>query len=425
MAAFDPNEEEKKKKKRTGKDIKFVGEDTVKSAASSIMNALTLKDKAVGLREEINLSHAKQGFDKDIASQKGKLADATVLEKGQLVDSKIKPTKAGAIPKRDKKVEKAQKEADKEVKLAKNIDRVEEASVAAASDEALDAPTNDNTIKNKPQVASQFQEALSFFAPALIGGAIGAIFEGGAGALAGTQQGQSMGDSFRKHQLAVAKSKGEGGLTPYQIEQLKRRDQKMKLDVIDNNRRQKQFLLNDEKNTRDRIKAGQLDSAQVKSLTNMNSVDASIKAMDDLLKEVDVGPVSSRIQSFGEYFGASPEKFTRLKAISGKALADTIHELSGTAAAEGEVARLKVIVPTINDSKEVFKAKSKALKHIMTINKEAFKNAIKTGQPLRAGAIQGLDRAEAQFAAIESKGIPSDADIDTMTEEELNAYMGK
>lgn len=103
------------------------------------------------------------------------------------------------IPKR-KKIANNETPLTKEIKKENIISKVEEESVKELSEEIDLQP--DTVKKNKPQrPVSQFQEALSFFAPALIGGAIGAAFEGGAGALAGIQQGQSLSQAFRDEQF--------------------------------------------------------------------------------------------------------------------------------------------------------------------------------------------------------------------------------
>lgn len=396
MAAFDPNEEEKKKKSTLEKlkegrkkqeklDLGSIGE--------KVLDVFSLKDKAEDLKVESAVQGSKSEFKKQVESQKGKLADATQLKSGQLVDSKIRK------PKEDAKVEKAIKSANKEVSQAKKIEKVEEEVLKSASDEELLKPQEDMNTKNKPNTSSQFEEAMAFFSPAIIGGIIGAAFEGGAGAMAGIQQGQSLGQAFRDHQMKVAASKSKGGLTPYQVEQLKRRDEKMELDKMDALRRQKQYLINKEKHLIDKEKASQLTDGQVKAISSMDAVEASIDSMEKLIKDVSIGPAASRLQSMGEVAGLAPDKFTELKTISGEALASYLHTMSGTAVNAEEVRRIQQIVPNINDNKEVFMAKSKALRSIMKRNKKAFEEAIRTGQPLRAASIEGLAEAERQFSS--------------------------
>jgi outer membrane lipoprotein SlyB len=59
--------------------------------------------------------------------------------------------------------------------------------------------------EQKTGIKSNFQDALSFFLPTIIGGLGGALFEGTEGAIAGAESGSSLGEAFRKHQMEKAK----------------------------------------------------------------------------------------------------------------------------------------------------------------------------------------------------------------------------
>lgn len=78
----------------------------------------------------------------------------------------------------------------------------EKASIAVTSDEAIDEKakeinnTSDSKQDDSSSLANQFKEALTFFAPQLIAGAIGGVMEGDEGLYAGAQLGGQLRDQY-------------------------------------------------------------------------------------------------------------------------------------------------------------------------------------------------------------------------------------
>ena len=91
-----------------------------------------------------------------------------------------------------------------------------------------------------------------------------------------------------------------------------------------------------------------------------------------------------------------------MKTETANALASYVKSLSGTQVTEAEAVRLQKIIPGEGDAPSVFETKLRAFERIVRANKRAFKKAILQGQPLKAGTIIGLDKAENEIAGLSS-----------------------
>jgi len=314
---------------------------------------------------------------------------------------------------------------------------------------------NDIDLKNKGQhdkrsgPASQFTEALSFFLPQIIGGLIGGAMEGTEGAVGGIEASGQARDAFLKHQQTnrtlaskenqsdyktfvdsegspVTKvgdkffnldkkqvpSKGITHATTFR--QTRSLDQRNTEGVDRNDRFNKKYDL-------DKQKASQLTPKQVEGRANMTNVLASIDRISALKKGVDTGPFADKWGRLTEYFDKQPQGFTELKSETSDSLAKYVKALSGAQVSEMEAQRLGAIIPNTSDNDETFKKKLKIFKTIMEDNQAAFDQAIKSGQPLKAGQIVGLQEAEKEFLskrgpAKKSKGVMTDKQRNRMKE---------
>ena len=370
-----------------------------------------------------------------------------------------------------KKISKKEKEEVEEEKIAEVITPVLEPTNIAAATTVHDSSAAEvirrksiaPVVQEEMGAADQFKEALKFFAPTLIGGAIGGIFEGGRGAVLGMERGHTLGQAFAKQQerrqerqdkfdMANLKARNKGldvktfvnSKTGSPVGYDKR--QKKYVDpttgkVVPSNtvthatayRQDKSLGMRnrelEDKNTRflkrfdlDKQKLSQLSDKQTEALRDYDSVLLSIERMKKLQGKVDTGIIASATGDLLELFDAAPKGFTTLKSNTNQALAIYVKSISGAQVANDEAKRLGLIIPKMTDNDQVFRNKLKIFEKIMEDNKGAMTRAIKKGQPLKT--VIGLEDAVKQLEK-GSNSIPSDADIEKMTKEELETYMGQ
>ena len=313
----------------------------------------------------------------------------------------------------------------KDLVKAQAVAQVEKQSIEELKD-PVQQPVQRNKIKqNRPSPKSEFQEAMTFFLPTIIGGLGGALFEGTEGAIAGAEAGTSLGESFRdykmkKYEMEKGKAKKDytsfvdikkgtpvvkhedGSFTdlqglpvlPNNITQSVnfRQTRSIEQRQDENNSRDARF---DKKFGLDVAKISQLSDAQQQTLASADEVLSSIDRMDELKKNVDTGLVSNAIGSILEIADMAPEGFTELKSTSNDSLAKYVKSISGAQVSEMEAKRLGTIIPTTKDNDETFVRKLAMFKQIVESNKQSFVEAVQKGQPLRK--IRGLDEAIKQF----------------------------
>lgn len=357
---------------------------------------------------------------------------------GQLLSKKQKEEEElipeGGIPVVLNDEEKAQLKADEPVfstpqgqavVASRDIDQTQ---VAELKKVASKAP-----VQESRGLSDDFKDAMSFFAPALIGGVIGGIFEGGAGAQAGIETGHSLGQAFRKHQdvqedrklrrdIATVKAGKkdigtfvdsktgnpiyydrkanqfksiDGKVVPQNravhgttFRQTRRIDQQQKEEAAKQDRFMKRFDL-------DKQKLAQWSPDQVNQLKDYEHVLFTIDRMAELKKGVDTGILANQVGSLLEAFDLQPKGFTKLKSASNDSLAKYVKSISGAQVSELEAERLGQIIPTTADNDETFKLKLEMFKEIVTNNKESLQRAIRAGQPLKK--LIGLEKAAEKF----------------------------
>lgn len=100
-----------------------------------------------------------------------------------------------------------------------------------------------------------------------------------------------------------------------------------------------------------------LTPAQIKDMSGYDDTLASLDRIEIKKAKIDTGPVRNLQNKFASIIGRDDPEVTSLRTEVIDTLASKIKALSGTAANEGEVARLQITLPDINDSDEVFNKK--------------------------------------------------------------------
>ena len=279
-------------------------------------------------------------------------------------------------------------------------------------------------------LSSSFKEALTFFAPSLIGGGIGAIFEGGEGALAGAKQGQAMGDSFRafKERQQARQDKlgtpAKGELKAFvdyetgkplkvgangvvkdfsgkivdpsraiQAETFRQGRSLTQRDIEEENkqgRSTRSYNLNSRKFAQSVVKDAQVSGKQQETVSGLAGVMRDIDEISRLKEGTSIGPFSGRLQSVGAVFGIGTDNFVQLKSRTSSVLANYVKSISGAQSSDKEAVRLSSIVPSVNDSELVFKNKLEQLKKINGANIAGFTEALRSGQPLKKETVKAL-----------------------------------
>lgn len=282
----------------------------------------------------------------------------------------------------------------------------------------------------KPGLSEQFKEALTFFAPQLIGGAIGAAMEGDVGLVAGAEKAGQMRDSYidykqqmaelaLKEQRRIPAKKGvqqtdfvtadgepvlldpndgkfkksdgstveaatlKNSITLRQENSLKRADQRISLS-------KDKFAI-------DIKKASQLSDKQVETITSLDSTLRSMSRIDEYFKDTKTGPVIGRLQTVAQLADQAPEMFTKLKVEADNMLANYVKFISGAQVSDRERAMFEKMMPRVNDAPGVFKNKLEAFNRIISEHRDDLLNRIKTGQPIKAETIKAIEEAAANF----------------------------
>ena len=312
-----------------------------------------------------------------------------------------------ALPKKDIKpiIDAAQKEMN--VSLNKGEKKKTEEILTSA-------PKLENSVEKAEQgkggVADNFSAALMHFVPLVAGSALFGL-EAGVAAQEGTLKAAEMqrkaGLEERKV-IAEERRAGPAEMTDFQRESLQLRKEALDLEKGAEKRRTEGLELNRDKFGFSKQQASQLSGKQAEKLEDILKVEASVDRIDELRASVATGPLAGRIQTFGQWADLAPESFTKMKSQTTATLADYVKSISGAQVSVEEAKRLQAIIPSVNDAPDVFKAKLEEFTSIVQRNKKAFAESIRTGQPLKAGTVAGLDKAESRFLTRQepSKGAP-------------------
>lgn len=300
----------------------------------------------------------------------------------------------------------------------------DQAKESVRNPEKLARDVGDTIDNPKTSIKNSFLESLAFFMPQAIGAGIGAIFEGGQGALAGAEIAGGLAKEKREYDLQVQNRQ----MTPYQQEQTRLREEQLKLDKEAETRRNKQLGLNFKKFDLTKQEKGQLSEKQTSDLAGLDNALASLDSIKALKPGVTTGPISGRIQAFGELFGAAPKAYTQLKTEAVSMANNYIKAITGAQMSEPEAKRIMSVIPTVNDTDEVFVTKMEVFEKIILRNKEAILKSIKSGQKLRGDIVEAmmkeiepLEKFKSAVTAGKNR-IPTDEDFEKMTNEELKAY---
>ena len=265
-----------------------------------------------------------------------------------------------------------------------------------------------NPDEKKSSTMDMFVEALTFMLPTAMGAGIGAMIEGGEGAVAGADYAQGLQKSFQSYKdnqekLKMERERLDSSLKPKQkaIQQSGYIDKETGEPAIfdpnsgkyltSSGREINSANLQEGVQKRFESKAGELSDKQVETLNSFDDVLSSIDRISELKENVDTGIVSDQVNSLLELVDKAPANYTELKAETNDSLAKYVKSISGAQVSEQEAIRLGRILPTTADNDETFKAKLKVLKTILSKNKNNMLNSIKRGQPLKK--LEGLDEA--------------------------------
>lgn len=100
-----------------------------------------------------------------------------------------------------------------------------------------------------------------------------------------------------------------------------------------------------------------MEAAFINELKGYDDTDSLMAQANALVGTVQPGPGESLVQAAARKFGADSPEFSEFKAVLGTALGDRIKTLSGTAANESEVKRIRENTPNESDSPATFQRK--------------------------------------------------------------------
>ena len=301
--------------------------------------------------------------------------------------------------------------------------------------DAIDQSEKDKEDGVPPSPKNGFMSALALFLPTMIGGLAGAALEGSAGLAAGLQGGMKgteavigMDKTLAETEAIRSKAKGGGISVKHQQTEFTDKNgnpivfnpssrQFVKADGTVANpgdfrdpkdvrhaqnlqRRDQTIRLSELKLRHNINKDAQLSDGQVKRFEEMDSVARSIDRIDELQDKVATGMGIGRFQSLQQFADAAPKEFTQMRSETTAVLANYVKSISGAQVSVQEAERLATVIPSVNDAPGVFEMKLKTFKTIVNSNKAAFKRAVLSGQPLKAGTIKGLEAAEKAVAGL-------------------------
>lgn len=314
---------------------------------------------------------------------------------------------------------------------------------------------------NPSKLSDQFTQALTYFAPQLIGGLGGALFGGEEAALEGMSAGGAMRDSYidylqKEEELKMKRDRAMADAQPKAKTFQQAKDSFIKgpngefipalmdpntgslVDPIS-----KQIITDptklhtgEQRRTAtfqmDVKQKGSLSDKQVESVKGFETSLSAMDTIDNLKSGVETGAFAGRAQGVGEIFGLSSEQFTQLKAETENVKAEFLKAMSGAQVSEQEARRLANIIPNTNDDDNVFIAKSKQFREVLERHKAQIMHAIQTGQPLKKDTIDamlreaGVQRNEQKnSSALERIKSRSEVDNKKRLQELRNKYKGR
>ena len=423
------------RKVATKSAAKNVGKEVAKKVgkgALGILGALWQDDAGQGAEVD------KMFIERAEKSRKSKVMDKEVVK----MQNKVHSIKKEAAE--SEKVATIQSNRPEILKAVKKTDvfTPEQRKVAIEhlkSDESLHKSKGDI---DKPEedlsAVDNFKRALTFFAPQLIGGAIGAALEGDEGAIAGYKEGGTLRDSYLdyKQQQYENKLKDDEVIAKKAKALMEAQNPKRKLQqdrdksyrlpdgtlasvIIDLDTgeelhpitnqplKPEEFknLVSAEQRRIDSQKHGfeedaQFEGKQYESQVSYNQLRGNLDEVDRLFdrKNPQTGEITGRYNDLAVMFNKNPNNYAELKVATTKLMAKFIHEMSGTASARDEVRRLMGAVPNTENGAKIFEAKLRQFRRIVVKDQRVELESIARTQPHKRALAQRelarLDREE-------------------------------
>jgi len=288
-------------------------------------------------------------------------------------------------------------------------------SIKKAADKAVGLQPQSKS----PSLVDQFKEALTFFAPQIIGGAIGGV--------EGYEEAGKLRDSYIDYkqdmaQLALqqtpnvraaqqsefltqsgapavfnpktGKYQDTNGNVVEASSLVSGKDMRQKESLV---RADKRIQLSHDKFAMDLQKENQLTGAQQTKLAELDTTILSGGKLQEAFGNVETGPVIGRYNSMLEYFDSATPEATKLKAHATNLRLFYQRAMSGLQVNEKEMEMIANVIPDQNDAPTVFAAKLEVFNELTSLNKQAFLESIKTGQPLKGEVVQELIQKGTQF----------------------------
>jgi hypothetical protein len=267
--------------------------------------------------------------------------------------------------------------------------------------------------ESKKGLSETFTSALTNFIPLAVGG----LFEGSEGAVAaykGAQEGmnQLQTRDIKERQMSLAERQqgiNKGLATermdlqreqlndPLRLRRIENEEERIKIAKEAQALRDKQLGLNKQGEERrgeqfefSKQEKAQLSGKQQETVASLNTVMNQTERINDLVKNVDIGPLTGRKQSVEQYFGSASPEFTKLKSNLKSLLANYTKALSGAQVSEQEAQRLMQIIPSENDPIETFIPKLQAFQEMISTQQTDFMDSIRSGQPLKRSVIDKM-----------------------------------
>jgi hypothetical protein len=293
--------------------------------------------------------------------------------------------------------------------------QVSEGEFAAARPEANqgDATPEEGGIFD--DLDQNTKSALSFFLPQAIAGLGAGLVGGSEAGLAAANEAERLTIGFQDHKLKEAKLRQTQTGSPTKFQQTRlvtdsgrtvmvdpttnalfesgtnrqiRGEEKLVDPVTD--RQDNRLVRTDRRLDFSEEKEGQLSGKQTDQLSAFDNTIASIGVITELKDRVNTGPFAGRAQNIGAAFGHADTDFITLRTEASAVLSSFQKALSGLTASDKETQRIMKIVPNENDDDEVFAAKLQTFQAITIRHKDAFLNAMRTGQKLKKETINAI-----------------------------------
>jgi len=266
--------------------------------------------------------------------------------------------------------------------------------------EAITRNAQNAADNKKGSVKDAFVESLSFFLPQLLGMGVGALIGGAEGAVEGGEQAGKLSGAFLDYKLKKQELEKSSQMKQKAMQQSGFVDSKTGVpaifdpnsgqyvdpsgNVIPSNR------IREAVQGRFEAKEAKLSDVQQEQLRAFNDVNASLDRISKLKPKVNTGVAALPYQSGLEKIGMSSKDFTALKTEVKSVSNNYIKAITGAQMSEPEAERLMAVIPQMDDDDNVFNTKLATFREIISGNKQAFAESIRTGQPLKRETIDNI-----------------------------------